>query len=491
MNDKDRVPLICQDCGNEFTLSYGKYRRKPADYHWRCKDCRYKHHAEVLRQKSASKPPRDKKKALKKIPIKKQTVIEITPNYDDWFNGLSNHDKKRAYELINGASGNSWKSVKREKLNERFERQFSESHLVNFYHITPVVQSANETTHVWAYGIYDKENQLCMLIDIDSADTYDDGQRLLSIPDGIKWCIISDHNFGKCFDYMCKTLIMNYYEYIDYIFTWCRSIPFPYPTYPVDELLKSFEQLKDMDCNDQHHENLALNTRVGDRLIQHFHHSIWHAHIRGDISPYEAWQDDETMRMIIQNRVIYQTYMNPSKVLQGFNITKKATKVSVFSAGRAKMIINRFLPEYNEVFDPFSGFSGRMLGTIALGKRYIGRDLSEIHVRESNQIIDFLHKYGFDFDAQVSVADAAVATGEYQCLFTCSPYGDKEIWEDTESSLSCDQWIDICLQNYHCKRYVFVVDETKKYTDNIAYVLTNKSHFGKNEEKIIVIEGAR
>lgn len=37
--DKEKVLLICQDCGAEFELSYGRYRRLPIDNHWRCKTC--------------------------------------------------------------------------------------------------------------------------------------------------------------------------------------------------------------------------------------------------------------------------------------------------------------------------------------------------------------------------------------------------------------------------------------------------------------------
>lgn len=37
--DKELISLICQDCGKSFTLTYGRYRRLPADNHWRCKSC--------------------------------------------------------------------------------------------------------------------------------------------------------------------------------------------------------------------------------------------------------------------------------------------------------------------------------------------------------------------------------------------------------------------------------------------------------------------
>ena len=51
----------------------------------------------------------------------------------------------------------------------------------------------------------------------------------------------------------------------------------------------------------------------------------------------------------IENRVIYQSYINRNKILQGFNVSKIAPKVSVFSAGRAKILIDRYLSEFKTI----------------------------------------------------------------------------------------------------------------------------------------------
>ena len=40
-----------------------------------------------------------------------------------------------------------------------------------------------------------------------------------------------------------------------------------------------------------------------------------------------------------------------------------------------------------------------------------------------------------------------------------------------------------------CKTYLFVVDNTNRYKDYIVDIITNKSHFGKNNEYIIKIGG--
>jgi hypothetical protein len=234
--------------------------------------------------------------------------------------------------------------------------------------------------------------------------------------------------------------------------------------------------------------DISLNTRIGDRLVQHFHESIYHAHVNGNISPYNAWYDDKMLLKSIQNRIIYQNHLNPNKILQGFNIAKFATKVSVFSAGRAKIIIDTYLSEYDTIFDPFSGFSGRMLGCISLDKKYIGQDISEIHIRESSNMIKFLNDRGIKTDVSLECKNILDSYGEYECLFTCPPYSDKEQWLDVPvDTRTCDDWIDECLSRFKCKQYLFVVDETEKYKDHIINKIVNKSHMNKNNELLIKI----
>lgn len=392
------------------------------------------------------------------------------------------------------------KSQGKNGLSTKFEKMFNNSILINNFYLQEEIGIKYEISHLWDYGVYSRvDNSLVMVIDLDGAyfhadicdydgfhsqEEYDE-KRYLSVPEGIKSFIIQEYQLKKSFELMMKQLMMDYDEYIQDVFNTCRMMSFPYPRYSEKELVKSYNTLCKMNCDDKYHQDISLNTRIGDMIIMHFHHSIYHAHVKGKPSPYDAWYNDDLLMRCIQNRVIYQSYLNPNKILQGFNISKIATKVSVFSAGRAKMIIHKYLLEYNEVFDPFSGFSGRMLGSRACKKRYIGQDINKIHVKESNEIINFLSLQ----DASIIQQDILTSYGEYECLFTCPPYEDKEIWEgDICNNRSCDEWIDICLMHYKCRRYVFVVDKTKKYQDYIKEEIINKSHFCSNSEYLIVID---
>lgn len=430
----------------------------------------------------------------------RKTIEQLLKKRKEWFLSLSEEERNAYFKSQTVIAS------KFNKLHQRFESYFHESYINNtFSYESEYVVSNNNVTHSWDYGIFDENGDLQMVVDLDGkffhADECDyngihsreenDERRFLSIPDGVKYHIIYEYEFTKSFEEMIKKLMVNYDQFVEEQFHYCRLLPdLPYMTYNDIALTKSYDQLCRLKTDDKYHQSISLNNREGDKLINHFHHSIYSAKRKDSKkSPYEAWYDDDLLRKIIKNRIIYINKINPNKILQGFNIAKVAMKVSVFSAGRAKLIISRYLDQFNIIFDPFSGFSGRMLGTIASGKKYIGQDISEIHLHESSQIIEFLKQHGYSPEVELHQKDINCSRGEYPCLFTCPPYRDKEQWLDVPIDMrTCDDWIDLCLSNFKCQRYVFVVDHTEKYQDYIVDEITNKSHMNKNSEYVICID---
>ena len=114
-------------------------------------------------------------------------------------------------------------------------------------------------------------------------------------------------------------------------------------------------------------------------------------------------------------------------------------------------------------------------------------------MKESNEIIKFKN-IGNRCSVNVQDLLSAPATdwtnSENNMLFTCPPYGGKEHWNENNDEIekTCDEWIDLCLKKHrNCNRYLFVVDKTEKYKNNIVETITNKSHFGENTESVILI----
>ena len=239
--------------------------------------------------------------------------------------------------------------------------------------------------------------------------------------------------------------------------------------------------------------NQDLKDKSDDGIIRHFHKSIYKASRKGQKSPLMAWEDKDLVLKSALNRLKYVKKCTPEDVLRGFSVAKIAQRVSLFPTSLAENLIKKYLNDCETIVDPFSGFSGRMLGTNKCGLHYIGYDINEDHIKESNEIINYK---AINNMCKVETQDLISYEGrdwslKNVCLFTCPPYGGKEHWNEKKDEIekSCDEWIDLCLEKHKgCKKYLFVVDRTEKYKSFIVETLEKKSHFGNIKEYVILIE---
>lgn len=338
-----------------------------------------------------------------------------------------------------------------------------------------------------------KDNELSILVEVDGEYFHGllsdcdgklvrgdkDCERFSKYPEGVKLIVCDSFKVEDCFSEILRVFDIDYEKWIQEI---VDSLPkeFPYYEYSEERMRKDYEKL----CT---YRDIKKNSRLGDSIISNFHRSIYDAHISTKPSPKEAWNNRELLEKCVRNRFIYSSNLSSHSILQGFNVCKIAPKVSVFSAPLAKRLIQTYLDKYNQIFDPFSGFSGRMLGACSLGIPYIGQDINVSHIKESKQIAEFLGLKDVSLKVQNVLEDTKK---EYECLFTCPPYGGKEHWNIKNDLIekTCDEWIDECLNRFKCKTYLFVVDETEKYKDYIVEEISNNSHFGNNKEYVIKID---
>lgn len=311
-------------------------------------------------------------------------------------------------------------------------------------------------------------------------DDYDD-VRMYLVPEDHTFILAVEGHEEQAVKQVYKTIKQideGVYDYKGDLFRWCRAVGFPYPVYTAERMEKDWTHL----CL---YENDVYKPtcRLGMSIVSHFHKSVYDCRVGKARSVKEAWEDDEALKKVIANRLVYQNVVNPSKVLKGFNVCKEAPVVSRFNPVLAKHLVRKYLNEFDEVFDPFSGFSGRLLGVAACGKKYVGQDIRWQAVEESNQIIRFLDLK----DCSVVPKDVLKSSGTYECLLTCPPYFEKETYGDEVCYKTCDEWIDECLQRFKCSKYVFVVDETKKYKDFVVEEVQNSSHFSKAVEYVVAI----
>ena len=304
---------------------------------------------------------------------------------------------------------------------------------------------------------------------------------------------------GNCSKEFCERIVEKYwkreYERIQYI-------PFPPLSFKLPTLKNSEDEFKKLQK-----ENITKpNSKSYSNIIKYFHQSIIFANTGNSLSPFNGWKyiqdNEEVFKDFYRNRLRCSdwfkgegrlSYLLRGVVMEetygiGLSTSRKYQLVTYFKPRLAKYIITKYLNEYDTIFDPFSGYSGRMIGCLASNKNYIGQDLCKMTIKESTEVYNFLKQFTNN-TCQLFIKDSIKTTGIYDCLFTCSPYGDIEKWPGVKSlNYSCDKWIDICLQNYKCKKYVFVTDDKiEKYKKYIVETLENTSHFASNYEYIVVI----
>jgi hypothetical protein len=271
----------------------------------------------------------------------------------------------------------------------------------------------------------------------------------------------------------------------------------------------TLEQCKNEFKNLKTYTTQKPNSRTSSNIIPYYHKSLVEANKKDSDSPVTMWKklqtDPELFKKFLKNRYMRSDYFKESEeknkmlwrgevpmfiYVIGMNSMYLANRVSYFKPKLGKYIIDKYLSEEKEIFDPFSGSSGRLLATCACEKYYIGQDLNAKHIQESQKIIDELN-----LNAKVKVQDIFKDMElNRPALFTCSPYRLTEQWnfdsdgKCLDKDLSCDEWIDVCIEKYKCPKMVFVTDDTLvKYKKYEVETIINSSHFGKNLEKIVMM----
>lgn len=304
-----------------------------------------------------------------------------------------------------------------------------------------------------------------------------DHERFALLPDNCKFLVAnSDTPFDKIATEILRILNIDYERWIKDI---VESLPvdFPFPNYNSIRLNKDYEKL----CTYDYKQGQS----IGMSLIQHFHHSVWKCQCKGKISPYDAWNNKELLEKCVRNRVIYSSVLSSQNIANGFGISKIAPKISVFNPSIARYLLLKYTPDAKVVRDPFSGFSGRMLGACSLNMEYLGSDINSTTVNEAIRLKNFLN---LKASLEVKDIEAIDDNNIYDVCITCPPYNLKETWCMEIKNKSCDEWIDILLDKIRAKTYIIIVDNTVKYKDYIAESIEHKSHFVTSNEKVIVID---
>lgn len=171
-------------------------------------------------------------------------------------------------------------------------------------------------------------------------------------------------------------------------------------------------------------------TTIGTTACGSFFPGRYHARYRGSQSAWEAWHDDAALRKAVQLQLDSGHPTSPQRVLRALVMYHRTP--SVFRPAVAKFVYQRFAVN-GVVWDPCSGYGGRLLGAMAAGvSLYMGTDIERATVEGNQRLAETLgvaarcklvRHQAEDFDPEVGL----------DLVFTSPPYFDLEAYGATSN----------------------------------------------------------
>ena len=157
------------------------------------------------------------------------------------------------------------------------------------------------------------------------------------------------------------------------------------PQYTNAQLYKDWLDLKKWKTTD---DFINSTNRVGMKLCEHFFPNFYDIADNKGNSFNTMWKKDNLIKILRWNRKSHSTpYL--SELKRGIYFCTGLTKNTMFRPHLAKTIVSNFSGE--TVFDPCCGWGGRMLGTLAAGKKYIGFEPNTETYNNLLKLVEFLN----------------------------------------------------------------------------------------------------
>jgi hypothetical protein len=125
-------------------------------------------------------------------------------------------------------------------------------------------------------------------------------------------------------------------------------------------------------------------SNAGLRLANSFQPRMWSARVNRYLSPKQIFEDDELLKRAIRRAFTIwpdRFGANASSIRRMLKTFPGAASVSNYRPMIAKAIICKYCPEGGLVVDYAAGYGGRLLGSIAARRRYIGIEPNRSQVR--------------------------------------------------------------------------------------------------------------
>jgi 16S rRNA G966 N2-methylase RsmD len=225
-------------------------------------------------------------------------------------------------------------------------------------------------------------------------------------------------------------------EYIEKAVKFWRKNGFPYPSYDDAKIIREFNSLRDFDSNRMllNGSELQVNT-LGVGLANFFHPQMWHIQVGRYITPYECFIDDKILGGVLRKSLRLSPQKRaaePSVLRESLRTYTNTGRVSNFRPLVAKAIYERYSKDDDRILDYCAGFSGRLLGALALDRNYVGLDPAKSQIEGLTKTYRKIKKLGLSKSSvafhRVCAEDwmAEQSSASFDLIFSSPPYFNKE-----------------------------------------------------------------
>jgi hypothetical protein len=213
---------------------------------------------------------------------------------------------------------------------------------------------------------------------------------------------------------------------VEEAFAVLRGTGFPAPLPLEDKKFNREVELVRLTSYRVENETLYPWSVSGNRACLPYFPNRYKAASRGKRTAYEAWHDDKVLRWAVRFQLDAGDPVLPHRVLRA--VTMRHRTPGVFRPTVARWVYETYCPPGGSVWDPCSGYGGRLLGAFVAGVRYVATDV-EPETVEGNRAL--AERLGCSRPSEVHKCPAErFDPGPVDLVFTSPPYFDREQYSD-------------------------------------------------------------
>lgn len=234
---------------------------------------------------------------------------------------------------------------------------------------------------------------------------------------------------------------VDHLDEIENVYAELKNIPFPFPIeLEPDAVRREVGRLQHSKTRLDEDSTIRPWSPLGIRVCAPFFPNRYAARWKSTINAIDGWNDERVMRRAIDFQIRRGDPVVPHRVLRA--VTLVCRTPTIFRPSVARFVYQNFCPSGGVVWDPCSGFGGRLLGAHVAGVRYIGTDVDPATVDGNRRLAKAIGSNAIIRECRAEIFEPPTV----DLVFTSPPYFNREQYSDNNDQSyrrygSLDQWV--------------------------------------------------